>query len=129
MHKPFDDWNIQKKHIQNNNKIRHYHERDIWWCVLGVNVGYEEDGKGSTHERPVLILKGFNKRVCLVVPLTTSTKINPYYLYLGNYGGRDSYALITQIRLIDTKRLTNRIAFLEKETFEKTKKAIRDLLR
>ena len=93
-----------------------------------MNVGFEQDGTGVDNERPVLILKGFSKQVCLVMPLTTSEKKNPYHASLGKVDGRNAFAIISQIRLIDTKRLINKIGFVEQKIFEKIRKAAKDLL-
>lgn len=46
---------------------------------MGVNIGYEEDGKNEKFERPVLILKKFNQYLILVVPLSSKIKNNKYY--------------------------------------------------
>ena len=101
MQKDFDSWNKNKKRIHAENENKLYHEREVWWCSLGVNVGFEQDGTGVDNERPVLILKGFSKQVCLVMPLTTSEKKNPYHASLGKVDGRNAFAIISQIRLID----------------------------
>ena len=62
MAKDFDKWNKRKKEIHNRKDIpEFYHQREIWWCVMGTNVGVEADGKGNDYGRPVLVLKGFNK--------------------------------------------------------------------
>jgi mRNA interferase MazF len=45
-----------------------FKERDIWWVSIGVNVGFEEDGKHEKFLRPVLILKKFNKELFLGIP-------------------------------------------------------------
>lgn len=128
MQKDFDLWNVRKKDIDEHNLRRLYHKREVWWCSLGVNVGFEQDGAGATKERPVLILKGFSKEVCLVLPLTTSKKKNPYHVSLGGVGGRESFAIISQLRLIDTKRLINKIGVVEKKLFEEIRKVVKDLL-
>jgi len=73
-------------------------------------------------------LKGFSKNVCIVVPLTTSTKDNPYHFSLGDVDGRSAFAIISQIRLIDTKRLINKVSTLEMSIFEKIRKAVKDIL-
>ena len=41
MKKDFDKWNVNKKSINNRRDCPFYHERDIRWCNLGVNVGFE----------------------------------------------------------------------------------------
>ncbi len=56
--KDFDTWNNLKKGV-NAGKGKLYKERDIWWCSLGVNVGFEQDGTGNSYERPVVVLRGF----------------------------------------------------------------------
>lgn len=126
--KDFDSWNIQKKAIHNLGTNKFYHPRDIWWCNLGVNIGFEQDGTGIEKERPVVIIRGFNKSVCLIIPLTTSQKSNKYYLKLGKVDNKKASAIISQIRLIDTKRLTNKIGIINKKKFEKIKKAVKNLI-
>lgn len=128
MKKDFDNWNKNKINIHNKNENKLYHAREVWWCFVGVNIGFEQDGTGNNNERPVLIIKGFSKQVCLIVPLTSSKKQNPFHISVGKIDGRDAYAIISQIKLIDTKRLINKICFLDQETFIKATKAIKDLL-
>ena len=128
MQKDFDNWNKNKKHIHIKNENRLYHEREVWWCSLGVNIGFEQDGDDIMHERPVLILKGLSRNTCLVAPLTTSLKKHKMRLPLGLIDNKLASVLISQIRVIDTKRLINKIAFVEHKIFEKIRKAAKDLL-
>ncbi|MDP3763151.1 MAG: type II toxin-antitoxin system PemK/MazF family toxin [bacterium] len=129
MKKDFDSWNKKKKHIDAQLEyLPLYHEREIRWCRLGVNIGFEQDGTGTDYSRPVLIMKGFSRQVCLIVPLTTSTKKNRYYVSVGDVDGKKAAAIISQLRLIDTKRLDQRIATLNQETFEVIRKAVKGLL-
>ena len=128
MIKDFEVWNKQKKKIHEYEGHKLYHEREVWWCSLGINVGFEQDGTGKDGERPVLILKGFSAKVCLIVPLTTSMKNNPYHIDLGLLQGRRSFAIISQIRLIDTRRLVNKMCFIDKVLFQNIRKTIKDLL-
>ena len=127
MQKDFDSWNKRKKEI-NEEQPNFYHARDIRWCSLGVNIGFEQDGTSEKYRRPVLIIKGFSRRVCLVVPLTTSIKKNPYHVSVGMIEGKKAFVILSQIRLIDTKRLHDRLAILNKEKFEEIRKAIRALI-
>ena len=79
--KDFDTWNFQKKKINYYKQRKNYHAGDIWWMYTGVNIGFEQDGKHENFERPCLIIKGFNKEVCLIVPLSTVHKSNNF-IYL-----------------------------------------------
>jgi len=127
MKKDFDKWNSRKKEL-NEVEPHFYYEREIRWCSLGVNIGFEQDGTSEAHRRPVLIIRGFSLHVCLVVPLTTSIKKNPYHMSVGIIEGVEAFAILSQIRLIDTKRLHDRLAVLGKSEFKEIKKAIKDLL-
>jgi len=126
--KNFDLWNVTKKNIDSLGQYKFYHPRDIWWCTFGLNIGFEQDGTGHEYERPVLILRGFNKQICLIIPLTTSKKKNKYLIPVGLINGKNAQAIISQIRLIDTKRLSNKIGIIDKERFSEIKKAVKDLI-
>lgn len=120
----FDSWNEAKKETNRKEVSLFFHERQIWWACLGINVGFEQDGKGVDFERPVVILKTYSTNACLVVPLTTSGKKGIYYFDLGKVDGREAKAIISQIRFIDKKRLVNKVGVLDESTFLKLKKAI-----
>src|SRR3989338_4621690 len=83
MQKDFDGWNKQKKQIDASDYQPLYHEREIRWCRLGTNVGFEQDGTGEGRARPVLVMKAFSRSVCLIVTLTTSVKQNRYHVSVG----------------------------------------------
>ncbi|MEI6490728.1 MAG: type II toxin-antitoxin system PemK/MazF family toxin [bacterium] len=125
--KDFDGWNGIKKIVDNTSQNKLYHKREVWWCYLGTNVGFEQDGTGTGCMRPVLILKGFSPHVCIVLPLTTSKKKNPYHVFIGVVGKREASVIISQIKLIDTNRLVNKIGFISIDIFETIRKAVKDL--
>lgn len=127
MQKEFDKWNKRKKEI-NEEEPNFYHAREIRWCSLGINIGFEQDGTSTAYRRPVLIIRGFSRHVCLVVPLTTSQKKNRYHMSVGIIEDKEAFAILSQIRLIDTKRLHDRLVVLDKERFEEIRKAIRNLI-
>lgn len=128
MQKDFDGWNNEKKLIHKQNIAPFYHSREIWWCSLGVNIGFERDGTGKNFDRPVIVVKGFNKNVFLGVALTGKEKNGKYYFYLGEIEGYKSSAVLSQIRLIDTKRLIRKICTLEESLFEKLKSKLQSVL-
>ena len=128
MEKDFDRWNELKKQVNAGSLLPLYHAREIWWAHLGVNVGYEQDGTGPSYERPVLIIRGFSPHVCVVVPLTTSKKRDRFYISAGIVEGKHAAAIVSQIRLIDTRRLINKVGTLDRATFNPIRKAARKLL-
>ena len=124
----FDSWNKDKKETQEKEHSIYFREAEIWWCKLGINLGDEQDGKGDNFSRPILIIKKFNQFVFLAVPLSTKIKNNKYYFPFKSSNEKERSAIISQIRLISVKRLTDKIGFVEKEKFNQIKKAIRDLI-
>jgi mRNA interferase MazF len=125
--KEFDAWNEIKKKTD-AELPRLYTVREIWWCRFGVNVGTEQDGNGRNFLRPALILRGFGPNACLVAPLTTSAREHPLRVSVGVVDGRRARANLSQIRVIDTRRLVEKIGFLDKEVFANIRKAARGLL-
>ena len=127
MKKDFDNWNEHKKAIDSTNTGLYFYERDIWWCSLGVNVGFEQDGKNEYFTRPVLVLKKFSKNVFIGIPLSTSNKTGRYYFKF-NFQGQTSNALLSQIRLFDTKRLKDKLGRLPKSIFKEIRQKVKDLI-
>lgn len=63
MQEDFEGWHKVKTEIQAKQGAPSYKNREIWWYKVGVNVGDEEDGKGVNFNRPVLVVRKFNKRI------------------------------------------------------------------
>jgi len=105
MKKDFDKWNLKKKNLNDSEALPVFHEREIWWCALGTNIGVEMDGKNNDFERPVLIIKKFNRLMTLIVPLTKAQRETKYHHRLNLAGDKESMVVLSQIRLIGTERL------------------------
>ncbi|OGY86635.1 MAG: hypothetical protein A2233_04320 [Candidatus Kerfeldbacteria bacterium RIFOXYA2_FULL_38_24] len=114
----FSTWNRLKFkiHISCEKNIVYFKEREIWWCALGKNIGYEQNGKNEKFERPVLILKKFNKNLLWALPLTSKQKNNRFY-YKIDYAERSYVIILSQIRTISSKRLLRKIRTLSKNDF------------
>lgn len=108
MQKDFDGWNKLKKTLDSGLERRYFRDGEIWWVHLGVNVGYEADGKGREFSRPVLVLKKYNKYSFLGLPLTTRKKSHKYTIDMEKYLKKVVYGTASQIKNIDSKRLINR---------------------
>lgn len=128
MQKDFDRWNYIKKKIHADGEYKLYHTREIWWCSLGINIGFEQDGSKDEYRRPVLILKGLSKETCFVVPLTTAIQNHPLRPSVGLVDDKAARAMLSQMRVIDTKRLVRKIGYLKKDVFKDIQKAIKELL-
>lgn len=122
--KDFDKWNEEKKRLNKSNPKIFFHSREVWWCELGINIGFEQDGKNQQFSRPVIILKTYSINAALIVPLTSRNKKGAYYFDAGRVAGRDAKAVLSQIRFIDRRRLINKVDTISEGIFEKLKSAI-----
>jgi len=100
MEKDFDRWNKLKKAINASEASErvYFHEGDIWWVRLGVNVGFEIDGKHKQFARPVIVLKKYNQYSFLALPLSTATRVNRWRVAIGDVAGKEAVAVLSQLR-------------------------------
>jgi len=104
MHKDFDSWNKEKKNLEDTGHVELiFHEREIWWASLGINLGDEQDGKNDLFERPILILRKFNKKLAWVLPMSTQEKTGEYYYPL-QHNGKTFTVILSQLRMLSVKR-------------------------
>lgn len=123
MEKDFDNWNREKKKINRYDGPVLFHEREIWWCSIGLNVGDEQDGKNDLFERPVLVVKKFNKGLALVVPLSSQEKTGPYYFKI-SHDDKNFTIILSQVRLISTKRFQRKIRRITDDVFAEIMKEL-----
>lgn len=117
MEKDFDAWNKNKKELENTPIKKYVHPKEIWWCSLGVNLGAETDGKGENFERPVIVIKVYNKETMIVLPITTKQKDDQFHHKIQTTG-RTVWVKLTQMRVISSKRLLRKIDLLDEASFE-----------
>jgi mRNA interferase MazF len=127
--KDFDTWNREKKAVDSRARPEtiFWHEREVWWCALGVNVGVETDGKHENFERPLLIVKKFNADMFWALPLTSREHRGTHYVNV-HYEGGTSTAMLSQIRTVSTKRLIRKIGMIPEPGFDAIRKKLRDYL-
>ena len=127
MIKDFNKWHCKKSEINNNDNKIFFHEREIWFCYLGVNIGFEQDGDKESFLRPVLILRKFNNNLFLCIPFTTKCKNGKFY-YKIILKNKINYAIITQVRLIDSRRLKYFYSSMKKQDFFEIKKILTEII-
>ncbi len=116
MSKNYSDWHILKSKIEARDELPLFREREIWWCSLGANVGVEQDGKHDRFERPVLVLRKFNREMLWILPLSSKSKDGIFYhQFIVN--GETRSVLLSQHRTISAKRLIRRMAKVNQEVF------------
>jgi mRNA interferase MazF len=121
--KQFDTWNTSKKKLDRVRGDVFFGEREIWYCSIGVNIGVEQDGMRELSERPVIIYKKFNATSFLAIPLTRKEKIHKYHFQLTLETGTSS-AILSQIRLLDAKRLQRKVRTISELEYTELRKAL-----
>jgi len=125
--KNYKNWHNLKSDIENRGQEKKFREREIWWCSLGENIGFEQDGKNEKFERPVLVLRKFNKGMFFGLPLTSKIKEDKFHTGFvvktknkkGEFEENESFAILSQLRLLSSKRIIRRVVRINENTFAK----------
>ena len=112
----FNNWNTLKQQLSEREATTFCNKREIWWCSIGMNIGTELYGKNDLFERPVLVLKVYNKETIFVLPLTSKVKEGKYHVEVP-LGGVTSCAVLSQGKTISTKRLSRKVGRVSKNDF------------
>ena len=126
--KNFDSWNVKKKKLNNTKRRIYFKERQIWWCSIGLNVGFEQDGKNDNFERPVIVLKKFSNDLLWILPLTSQNKQGKYY-YQMQYSSKTYVVILSQIRAISSKRLLRKMIRISSQDFSKIRLLVINFLK
>jgi mRNA interferase MazF len=128
MKKDYKNWHIRKEQINDLEQRPYFHEREIWFCYVGANVGFEQDGQGDDFQRPVVIIKKFNNEICWVISLSKTKKRGEYYFAFPFSDTITSVAILSQIKLIDVERLSRKIGDMSEENFHQLIEKLKALL-
>ena len=127
MKKNFLPWHNFKSHLHHNlNQPPYFNEREVWFCSVGLNVGHEQDGKNDKFERPVIVLRKFNQRMFWGIPTTSKVKGGMYH-YTFRWRSKFYAAILSQIRVYDSRRLIRRIGLLSDMEFAEIKNQLKKL--
>jgi mRNA-degrading endonuclease toxin of MazEF toxin-antitoxin module len=117
-----DAWSKVKKTTNKRTNLPGIRTGEIRWCRLGINIGKEQIGKGETFKRPVLILKKFSGDVFFGLPLTSKAHTGDWYFEL-TQKERYGYIILNQGRVLDRKRLEDKIVELGEKEVDNIKRA------
>lgn len=126
--KPFDIWNEKKKQTDEKINRPEFYEREIYFARVGENIGHEQGGQGVDFLRPVLVLKKFNKQIFWAIPLSKTPRRGKYYFAFSFLQGIESVAILSQLKLVDAKRLERKIGMISQSDFHSLNKTVIDLL-
>jgi len=126
--KTYKDWNFKKEKLEKTQKLRTFREWEIWYISMWKNIWFEENWKWDLFLRPVLVLKKFNKNIFVWIPLTTVPKDDIFHYCFVWTSWKTSYAILSQIRLFDSKRFFRNIWNIKFKDFKKLKEKIKKLI-
>jgi mRNA-degrading endonuclease toxin of MazEF toxin-antitoxin module len=116
--KKFDEWNEYAKNLDKNNIQKIFAVREVWWCAVGMNMGSEQEGKNKSFERPVLIISKINNDLVYVAPITSKIKDYSDRVTI-NILGNKSQIVLSQLKVISSKRLLRCISLIKIEAYQK----------
>lgn len=128
MFKRFIDWIYLKINIDKKERFIQIKEGEVYWCFLGENIGDEENGKGDVFRRPVLVFKKFNNSIFWGIPMSTKNKDCIYYVKVLLKDVEQS-AMVSQLRILDTKRLDVNIGYISKIDFLRVQDSVINIIK
>lgn len=97
-------------------------------CSLGLNIGSEQDGRGTSFSRPILVFRVFNQDTFLGICIT-SQKHEGIHYFKFNIGGIDQFVNLSQVRTLSTKRFERKIVTLPDKVYENLKERFYEFLK
>ena len=126
----FDQWNELKKKVNIKDTHSEFFPQvgEVWICILGKNIGREQNGGSDNFSRPVLIVKKFNNEIFWILPLSTKQKnLDFYYNFIDLNNGKAS-VILSQIRLVHIKRFERKVYEMPLKDMNDIKGRLRDYL-
>ena len=126
----FDNWNELKKKINTKNTRPEFFPQvgEVWICILGKNIGREQNGGNDNFSRPVLIVKKFNNEIFWILPLSTKQKNIDFYYNFIDLNNEKASVILSQIRLIHIKRFERKVYDMSLKDMNEIKKRLREYL-
>ena len=116
----YDRWNGVKKRCNESEPLK-FREGEIFFLSVGMNVGREVDGKGEAFLRPVLVFRKTGRTTFYGIPLTSRPKEGDCFVTFSYKKGKNSTALLHQMRLFDIRRAVYFSGRVRKSDFGKIK--------
>ncbi len=119
--KNFTGWFQLKPNLDSNNSIPPLvSEGQIWWVQIGENIGTEISGKGPKFTRPGIIYKKLSRYTFLIIPTSSKIKEGSWYSKF-TFNSIEMVGSLNQIRIIDYRRLDNKMGVLDELDYSKIK--------
>ncbi len=140
MEEGLEQWSRTKEVLRELTNFPRPKKRQVWWCVVGLNIGSEQSCDEG-FERPVLVIKVFGT-IFWGVPITSSDpekkkESNPLFYKIEGIPyitdgeknkNLEGYIALHQLRAYDARRLKRRILRIDVDLFSKIISELKNLL-
>lgn len=126
----FNKWNEVKKKINLDDfSLKSFpKEGEVWICILGKNIGREQNGGDHNFSRPVLVIKKFNNEIFWILPLSTKQKEIDFYYNFVDLNNEKASVVLSQVRLIHIKRFERNVYEMSQTNMIEIKRRLRGYL-
>ena len=130
MYKNFDEWNILKKKIdeQEESLTNFPKAGEVWMISMGENIGFEQNGSNQDFSRPVLVIRKFNNHMFWSVPLTTKQKNIDFYFNYTDLENRKVSLILAQMKLTSVKRFKRKLYNLDLSLFDQVRSILKSFI-
>jgi len=130
MQNDFDKWNKEKQKLDEEDYSTENFPQpgEVWMCVVGKNIGFEQNGSGENFSRPVAVIAKFNNKMLWVVSLSTKQKEFNFYHNFTDPNNQKVSAIIAQLKLVSSKRLKRKMYNLSEVDFKNILQKIKSFL-
>lgn len=134
--KLYNEWNLDKQIIHFEWKDDFYIKpREIRFTKMWLNIWFEENGK-KEFRRPVLVIKKIWNLFFTVAMTSKGKENNRFYHKVQNWEFNEnnqinkdkSYIIISQVKVMDKKRFTEKMWIINQEEFTTIKKKLKTML-
>ena len=90
-------------------------------------MGAEVDGKNNNFERPVLVVRVYNKETFLALPITSIEKTDKFHCPVETRIGT-VWVKLTQAKVLSTHRVIRKLDLLPENELKKVKDRLKDFI-
>ena len=124
-----ENWFKIKFNIHQTLSKIFFREGPIWLCLIGQNVGFEQNGN-KNFIRPVLVLKKLSQNTAIILPLTSKKKLlkSRKKISFHTKNTIESFVLFDQVKVVDVKRFKQKIGKISKNELNDIREDFKEFL-
>jgi mRNA interferase MazF len=128
MQKDFEGWHKLKTQLDSIEDAPLFNECEIWWCSVGMNVGFELYGKDDKFVRPILIMRKYSRYTFFGLPLTSKRKPERKAYLPFEFQKHQGSIILDQGKTYDCRRLVKRMGKIADTKVDFIREALREFI-